>query len=326
MDTIWNSGISLILFLQNLGSWLKTPMAGFSFLGTEYFFLVLLPCIYWCIEARIGLRVAIILLLSTSVNDSFKMLFHGPRPYWYSSDVIAYARESSFGVPSGHAQIATGVWGILAITLRKWWAWLIACLIILMIGISRMYLGVHFFHDVILGWLIGVILLWLVVHFWYPIATWLKKLDLGKQILVAFLSSLFVILISFIPFAWLKLTHWQAPQAWAEYATGAISMSGSFTTAGTIFGLFTGLAWFAKKGGFDPGGLVWKRITRFVIGVVGILSLYLGLKVVFGLIIPDSEALIPLLLRYIRYFLVGAWISAGAPWVFVHLRLADKAC
>lgn len=325
METIWNLGISWSSSLQSLGSWLKAPMNVFSFLGTEYFFLFLLPALYWCIEAGIGLRVAILLLLSTSVNDSLKMAFHGPRPYWYSKDIIAYAKETSFGVPSGHAQVATDVWGVLAASLRKWWAWLIAVLIILLIGISRVYLGVHFPHDVILGWLIGALLLWLILRFWQPVAEWLKKLRLMQQILAAFLCSLVILLISFIPYAWLKSSGWQAPQSWADYAKDAITMGNAFTTAGTCFGLMTGLAWFNRHGGFDPGGLLQKRIARFLLGAVGVLILYLGLKFLFGLIVPDSEALLPLLLRYVRYFLVGAWMTAGAPWLFVRWRLADQA-
>src|SRR5512140_3411576 len=82
MEAIWNSGTSWVIYLQNLGSWLKTPMEAFSFLGTENFFLVLLPALYWCVETGIGLRIGIILLLSTSVNDGLKMAFRGPRPYW----------------------------------------------------------------------------------------------------------------------------------------------------------------------------------------------------------------------------------------------------
>ncbi len=147
----WTIGITWNVFFQNLGTWLKTPMEIFSFFGNEYFFLILLPALYWCLEATIGLRVGLILLLSTSVNDALKMAFHGPRPYWLSPEVIRYASETSFGAPSGHAQIAIGVWGMLAASLRKWWGWLIAILIILLIGISRLYLGVHFPHDVILG-------------------------------------------------------------------------------------------------------------------------------------------------------------------------------
>jgi membrane-associated phospholipid phosphatase len=325
METIWNIGITWNIFFQNLGSCLKTPMEVFSFFGTENFFLLLLPALYWCMEGGIGLRVGIILLLSASVNDAVKMVFHGPRPYWYSTDVIRYASETSFGVPSGHAQIAFGVWGMLAASIRKWWGWPIAILIIVMIGISRLYLGVHFPHDVILGWSIGALLLWLVLRFWKPVTAWLKKMSLGQQILASFLSSLLLITFSLIPFLWLKITNWQLPQAWAEYAKDALSLSGTFTTAGTLFGLLAGLAWFNHQGGFDASGPLWKRILRYILGMVGVLVFYLGLKVLFGLIVPDSEAVLPYILRYIRYVLVGAWISAGAPWIFVKLKLAKKA-
>ena len=325
METIWNVGITWNIFFQNLGSWLKTPMEVFSFFGTENFFLLLLPALYWCMEAGIGLRVGIILLLSTSVNDALKMAFHGPRPYWYSTEVISYARETSFGVPSGHAQIAVGVWGMLAASLRKWWGWLIAILVILLIGISRLYLGVHFPHDVILGWLIGALLLWVVLRFWEPVTAWLKKMSLRQQILASFLSSLVLMLFPLIPFLWLKITNWQPPQAWAQYATETISLSGGITTGGTLFGLLAGLAWFNRQGGFSTDGPIWKRILRFVLGAVGILVFYIGLDVVFGLIAPDADALLPYLLRFIRYMLVGAWVSAGAPWIFVKLKLAGKA-
>ncbi|MEI6610235.1 MAG: phosphatase PAP2 family protein [Deltaproteobacteria bacterium] len=325
METIWNIGISWNIFFQNLGSFLKMPMEVFSFFGTENFFLLLIPALYWCIAASIGLRVGIILLLSASVNDALKIVLHGPRPYWYSTDVIRYASETTFGVPSGHAQIAFGVWGMLAASIGKWWGWLIAILIILLIGISRLYLGVHFPHDVILGWLIGALLLWLVLRFWKPVTAWLKKMSLGQQILASFLSSLLLIAFSLIPFFWLKITNWQLPPAWAEYAKDAVSLNAAFTTAGMLFGLLTGLAWFNTQGGFDASGSLWKRILRYILGMVGVLVLYLGLKVLFGLIAPSTEAVLPYILRYIRYVLVGAWISAGAPWIFIKLNLANKA-
>ena len=325
METIWNIGITWNIFFQSMGSSLKTPMEVFSFFGTEYFFLLLLPVLYWCLEASIGLRVGIILLLSTSVNETLKLVFHGPRPYWYSMDIIRYAGETSFGVPSGHSQIAFGVWGMLAASIGKWWGWLLAILIIAMIGISRLYLGVHFPHDVILGWLIGALLLWLVLHFWNPVTARLKKINPGLQILIAFLSSLFLILLTLIPYLWLKITDWQLPPAWAEYAKNAVSLSGTITSSGTLFGLFTGLIWLNLRGGFDAVGPLWKRILRYVPGMVGLFLLYFGLKVIFGLITAHAEGMLPYILRYIRYFLVGAWISAGAPWIFIKLNLAQKS-
>jgi uncharacterized membrane protein YGL010W len=61
-----------------------------------------------------------------------------------------------------------------------------------------------------------------------------------------------------------------------------------------------------------------------VVGIVGILVFYVGLDVLFGLIAPDAEAVLPYILRYIRYALVGAWVSAGAPWTFVRLKLSGS--
>ncbi|MCK9233258.1 MAG: phosphatase PAP2 family protein [Syntrophales bacterium] len=325
METVWNMGISWNLFFQNLGTGLRTPMEAFSFLGTEQFLLLLMPALYWCVEAGIGLRVGVILLLNAGVNDGLKLAFHGPRPYWYSPEVMAYARETSFGLPSGHAQMAFAVWGMLAAIVNRGWGWAIALLVVLLIGISRLYLGVHFLHDVVVGWLIGAGLLWLVLRTWQPVATRLKSLSGGQQFLASFLASLGLFLFSLIPFLWLNVTGWQPLPAWVEHARDAMSLNASLTAAGTLFGLLAGMAWLNRRGGFDTSGALWQRILRYLLGLAGILVLYLGLKVVFGWIAPHMEAALPYLLRYVRYALVGAWVSAGAPWMFVNLNLAKPA-
>ncbi len=325
MEIIWNMGISLNILFQSFGIFLKTPMEIFSFFGTEVFFLLLLPALYWCIESGIGLRVGIILLLSVSLNESFKLILHGPRPYWYSSDVISYANESSFGVPSGHSQTAIAVWGMLASEIGRKWAWMAACFIIMLIGISRIYLGVHFPHDVIIGWLIGAFLLWLVLHFWKTAIEFIKKMSVRKQIWLSFLSSMVLILLSLIPFLWLKISHWQMPQTWEIYTKDAISMSFSFTTAGMLFGFLSGLMWIRNQGGFSADGNPWKRILRYILGMTGLLILYFGLKAIFGFIFPEKIDALQYFLRYIRYYMVGIWISACAPWIFIKLNLALKA-
>ncbi len=48
MTAILDFGVRLVALLQGLGGWLVTPMKLFSFLGTEDFFMVVLPVIYWC--------------------------------------------------------------------------------------------------------------------------------------------------------------------------------------------------------------------------------------------------------------------------------------
>lgn len=325
METLLNSGLSVNIFFQQLGSWLKTPMDLFSFLGNEYFFLLLLPTLYWCIEGRTGLQVGIVLLLSLSLNDALKMTLHGPRPYWYSADIIRYAEETSFGVPSGHSQNSVAIWGVLAARIRKWWSWLIAILVIVLVGISRLYLGVHFPHDVLAGWLIGILLLCVVLGLWKPVTTWAKGLSFPRQVLAAFIASLLIFLVSFIPYFWLKSIQYQPPAEWASFATQAISLEGGATAAGTLFGLLAGLAWIDHQGGFSTQGTFLHRLMRFLLGVIGTLVIYAGLKALFGMLATETQPVLFNFLRYVRYFMVGAWVAAGAPWSFIRLKWAQPA-
>jgi membrane-associated phospholipid phosphatase len=321
LKDILDFGIRFIMALQGWGSWLAFPMQLLSLLGTQEFFILLLPILYWCVDSLLGIRVAIMLLLSTSFNGALKMAFHGPRPYWYSPDVHGLAAETSFGIPSNHAQNATVVWGILAAALRKWWAWLAAILLIGLIGFSRLYLGVHFPQDVVLGWLIGGLILWLTLRFWDPVAAWIKKHRATWQVLAAFWVSLAIFLLSCIPFIWLKAIHWQPPSDWAAYATQAITLQGAATSAGTLFGLLGGLVWIECQGGFQTKGPWWKLVLRFLLGIAGVLIMQYGLKLIF----PWEEDILGYFLRYLQNALIGFWVTGAAPWTFIRLKLAEKS-
>lgn len=319
MTNILDLGVRFVVALQGLGSWLELPMRFMSFIGTEDFFMFVLPVLYWCVDSQLGIRVAFILMLSQSIKGTLKLSFHGPRPYWYSAEVKTLATETSFGNPSGHAMDATVIWGMIAAWSKKWWAWLIACVIIILVGISRLYLGVHFPQDVFWGWLVGGLLLWLTLRFWDPVAAWLKKLSFGKQILAAFIFSLVLILLPLIPYFWLRFTDWQPDMAWASYAGGAFSLEGVFTAAGTLFGLGVGLAWLTRRGGFKTSGQWWQLVPRFLLGIAGVFIIRYGLKFIF----PEGETVLAYSLRYLRYALIGAWMAGGAPWTFVRLKLAQ---
>lgn len=328
MDTIFNIGIEWIEAIQNLGEWLVLPMSIITFLGSEEFFLLILPALYWSIDSAIGIRVGVILLVTGAVNNALKLAFHGPRPYWVNTQVKAYAAESSFGAPSGHSQTAVGVWGMLAQGIRRWWGWLVAVLLVLLIGFSRLFLAVHFPHDVFLGWMIGVIVLGITLGLWNPVVRWLKKRSVIFQILIAFVFSLLLIILSLPGHYWLQ-ENWQLPVEWANNAAAAypgsdpinpISLDGTLTNAGSFFGLAAGLALLISFGGFDASGPVWKRILRYVVGAVGVLAIRYGLKAIF----PEGETLIANILHYFRYSLVGLWVSFGAPFTFFWMGLADR--
>jgi hypothetical protein len=121
---------------------------------------------------------------------------------------------------------------------------------------------------------------------------------------------------------------YQIPETWISNALLAgtelpdpINPKGSFTSAGTLFGLAAGAAWIMSTGGYQASGPVGRRAIRYVIGLIGVIIFYLGL----GAIFPRGDGFVFYLLRYIRYALVGWWVAGGAPWVFVRFKLAERA-
>jgi membrane-associated phospholipid phosphatase len=326
MDILIQNGIDWIVAIQSLGSWLELPMEFFTFLGQENFFFLVLPLVYWSVDAQVGMRVALILATSNYLNSIVKLLFAAPRPYWVSPRVEPLSVENSFGIPSGHAQNAAALWGMMAEGAQKAgkpWAWITALVLAFLIGFSRLYLGMHFVHDVVLGWLIGLAILFAFLLFWDPVATWLKTKTLVQQVIIAFVTSLLMIAVGLLSSA--PLNAYILPVDWADNARRAgplpdpVSIEGIFTSTGTFFGLAAGMAWIASRGGYQASGPIEKRALRYVIGLIGIMILWFGL----GQIFPRGETLIPLLLRYIRYSLVGFWVTAGAPWLFFHFKLAS---
>jgi len=323
MDGLIQMGVEWIIAIQSMGGWLELPMKFFSFLGTQDFFFLVLPLIYWSVDAALGLRVTFVLITSVTMNFYFKLWFAGPRPYWVSDRVTYFSAESSFGIPSGHAQNAVSVWGIIAAGIRKTWAWVAAVGLAFLIGFSRLYLGVHFVHDVVAGWLIGFAVLWLILRFWDSTTAWLKTKSFGQQVMIAFVVSLVMIAIGFLSVQ--RLDGYVFPAEWVGNAGRAgelpspVSMEAPVTSAGTIFGVALGLAWITSKGGYQASGPAAKRALRFIVGLIGVLILWRGLALVF----PDGEELIPMVFRYFRYTLVGFWIIAGAPWLFFRIKLAE---
>jgi len=319
----YNLDLSLVIAIQSIGDWLVAPMKFFSFLGAEEFYILIFPILYWSIDSNLGIRVGTITLLSGGLNFILKIPFLGPRPYWISTDVKPLWGEIYFGIPSGHAQNSVVVWGSMASYLRKGWAWGIAIFLMLMIGLSRVYLGAHFVVDTVAGWLIGALLLWLYMHYWDTVVTWAKKQSLARQISYAFLVSLGIVLIGWL-FIFLN-RDFVLPETWIVNAARAgdeeiapLALSTIITPAATIFGLLAGIAWLTSRGGWQASGPVWMRAARYVVGLIGVLIFWYGL----GLIFPRGEALLPYTLRYARYTLLGLWISAGAPLIFTKLKLS----
>ena len=324
MDAFLQMQIPINQFLQSLGAWLAPIMKALSYLGNEQFFMLMMPLLYWCYDSSIGIRVGVMMLLSSGTGHFLKLAFHSPRPYWVDPNVHAYASETSFGLPSTHSQMAAAVWGTLAHLLKKPWATWAAVALIVLIGLSRVYLGVHFAIDILAGWLFGGILLWLFIRLDHPLTHWINQRSLAEQILLAFASALGLVLISSI-FDWMLsgftlLGMWQANATLVQpgVVLNPLDASGIYTVAGTWFGFLTGVAWFQHLyGPFNPTGSAGKRVLRFLLGIIVLFAILYGLDLVF----PSGANLLSYALRFLRYGLIGLWVSLGAPWIFIKLKL-----
>jgi membrane-associated phospholipid phosphatase len=327
MELLYEMEIAFILFVQSLGDWLTTPMGLISLIGNEEFYLLIMPALYWCFDAVLGIRMGVMLLLTNGINSVFKLAFHTPRPYWYDTRVLALSTETTFGMPSGHSQNAASLWGLMAASLRGRGVTAFFIVLIIMIGISRIYLGVHFVRDVLLGWLVGGILLWSFLKLEKPVWARVRTLSLQKMLSLALVSSLLLMALILITAA--SLGDWETPREWSANALAAsggteidpLDLSGAFTVSGTWLGLLAGAAWlYHRQGGFDASGGPGQRVLRYFIGLLGILVFWYWLGSVFP---RDTDAL-SFGLRYFRYFLIGLWISALAPLIFKRLNLSTS--
>lgn len=97
-------------------------------------------------------------------NMILKLLFQRERPDLWNTLIT----ETTYSFPSGHALISTAlILSLVAITWRtraRWPVLVLGSIFIALIGISRVYLGVHYPSDVIAGWCIGLIWVVIVYH------------------------------------------------------------------------------------------------------------------------------------------------------------------
>lgn len=312
--------VSLNVWFQSLGMWLRPLMVFFSELGTERFYMLVMPLFFWCVDVGLGLRLAVLLLLGNAVNVYLKLAFHMPRPFWISEQVRALAVETSFGMPSGHAQSAASLWGLAAVAIKKnVLRWCLAFLI-MMIGLSRIYLGVHFVGDVLVGWLVGALLLGLFLRLESPVIGFWRRLSFWQKLLVALGSSLAMLGLGWVIRS--ALSGWTLPEAWVRVArTNAnlesldpLSLEGLVTVAGTWAGAVAGIGIYGQYfGEYNLRGSLSRRLWHYGVGLVGVLLLYVGLGQAFALFEGDVLALV---LRYLRYALIGVWVTWGAPALF----------
>lgn len=293
MDEVQAWGLEIVRSVQTAASPALTMFFRFlSLLGTEYFFLFALPIVYWCVDHRKGIRLGAFFLVSATANAWLKELFLQPRPYELDPSV-GMARETSYGLPSGHAQGSATFWGVLAPWIQRPWGLVLALTLPLLIGLSRVYLGVHFPTDVFVGWALGA--LFAASH-----AIWGGALE---SLVERLPGRLWIV-------------------AAAAAALGMNALNPEETgLPGALFGMVAGAVLASSQARFDAASGNFKaKALRLVLGTAGAGVVYFGLKAAF----PGTGSANYALFRFLRYGILGAWVSLGAPWVFLRLSLAEE--
>jgi membrane-associated phospholipid phosphatase len=294
MEASLDWGTTTILWVQQFSPTLDLPFKVFTLMGEEVFFTLLVFSVYWCIDKRTGVRLAILFLLSGYINTVAKVLASQPRPFEYNSRVRKLFEADGGGLPSGHTQNTVVVWGEMAFRFRKSWLWLIALFLMLLVPISRVYLGLHFPTDLLGGYLLGFSLLLLYQWLEPGVAVWLKSKGLTWQLSISLaLPALMILLFP------------------SNEKNGLIA-------GATLMGMGVGFVVEQHFVKFQSGGIRWKKAVRFLLGTAVAFALWQGLRSACFDLQPES------LYRFFRYGLVGLWGALGAPCIFVKLRLANS--
>jgi membrane-associated phospholipid phosphatase len=292
--------MDLVLQLQTLTSpLLDKLMYYFTELGSTKFYLLAMPIVYWCISRRSGYYIGITVLFGGCATNLAKSILLAPRPFELNPAVLVsedfLSTAIGTGMPSGHSFNSMAFWLASSMQAKKIWLWSFSTILILIIGFTRIYSGVHFPLQVLWGWLGGAALA-LVIHFVLNHCEY--HLESGLAGAALSIGVLVPILYAAIP---------NLRQGLGDYAN-LIGLAG---------GLSLGYYLHEKFVKTDAKGIFVKQALKLLIGFTVFFALKEGADM-----LAESKGFLLLPL----YFLLGLWPAAGATAVFklLHLEVLRK--
>ncbi|MGL4987010.1 MAG: phosphatase PAP2 family protein [Treponemataceae bacterium] len=300
MDEIYAWGLAVIRWMQSVQNpVITTIVIAVTFLGDPFFVLLVLLAVFWCIDQKKGFTLGFLVIFNASIAILLKNFFKVARPYQLDESV-GLITTSSFSTPSGHAQISLVLYVLLAYFFYSSWKTsnnlfvqknarfllvFIAIVLPFLIGLSRIYLGVHFPTDVFLGWIAGALIILAGISFCKFLQPFYVKIPQTFQILL--LACLIFLLNALSPHD--RMLN------------------------GALFGFSAGYIYLLKHGGFNANSLcASKKLFRFFIGCFGV-----------GIIgFAVQSITIDPMLTFALCFFLGLWISYLSPMLFVRWKLA----
>lgn len=275
---------------------LNECMLAVTRLGEETAFLIIALIVFWCVDKRRGYFLMSVGFAGTILNQFLKLLFRIPRPWVLDPDftILEQAREaaSGYSFPSGHTQMAVGTFGALASTSDRGGVKILCWTLAVLVGFSRMYIGVHTPYDVLASAAIALTLI----------------LGLRRSVMGGGLKTMKVVIAGLLVMALgllLYVEWWDFPADMDGH-----NLESGIKNAYTMLGCLTGVAvvYVAERNyvNFETKAVWWAQILKVVLGLALVLAVKEGLRkpleALFG-IYPG---------RAVRYFLIVA--AAGFLW------------
>lgn len=264
--------------------------------GEEMVLLIALPLLYWVFHKEAAEIVAVAGFATLTLNGVIKDIAQVERPI--ANENIRFVeidnflvntkdlKEGSYSFPSGHAQTASAVLFTLSFYFKKKKLWIISIIAVVLIMLSRLYLGVHWPLDVTVGALLGLLTAY--------VGYYLCMRNSGDHRLVLY----FVIAI----FSMFALLFARKPD--------------TFKAIGAIFGFAFGALLEKRYVRFNPKEGSWiRKMFRFILGLLTLLGLRFGLKSLFTLLGAS------MVLDALRYAILVFWCIGLYPMIFKKLKI-----
>ncbi len=284
---------------------IRNPVCDFLFsaityLGDELALMLIAITLFWCINKRSGYYMLISGFFGTVINQAMKLACKIPRPYVKdTSFTVVGGSETttggSYSFPSGHSQNSVTIFGSIFLTSKKKWLRIVCISIAVLVPVSRMYLGVHTFWDVLAGSASAVMILLLFENLF-------KNDKLFNKSMPILLAVLTLMSVGF--FLYTILYPHELSDRYNEDAVRS-----AFKNAGTMMGCSAGLilVYFIDKyvSKFKTEASWYAQILKLVIGFGIILAIKSLVKIPLEPLMGEYE-------RIVRYFLIVAF--GGAVW------------
>lgn len=260
--------LNFLYALQGIRSPVLTLFFRFVTAFGEETILVLVLCtLYWCLDKEMATGVAISFFVSTLLVQCLKIAVRIERPWVLDPAFLPVAEAlgtaTGYSFPSGHTQSAAAIFGYLGLASRRKGPAIAAWALVALVGLSRMYLGVHTPLDVL-----GAMVLSLVV----------SLITLRYVRRSGSLRSLLAVLLA--------LSAAALALAFSLHARGIIDkhyLADCCKAAGGCIGCGLGLLWAKTSIPFNPrAGVLWQQAIKLLLGIAGLLIIRSGIKALLG--------------------------------------------